>query len=691
MKGEVNSSLARLHDILNEQYSAYVGSTSKIGQAISRTKDKDIMSFDEFSNEVGKAQRNEDSHSVPEVGKAAKLVRSDIDAMVEKQLIDQKMIPSKEVEGEVVVVAKVPMGDKSYFARVYNFDKITNNRIGFKKTVVDGIRARIKDSKELAEFDDPFFRRQLNAKLNRTIEHITGSPTGYFDKNIIPEIGFLKKRKINLSSDVLGDFLVSDVRAVKESYLRNMIPQIELTKRFGSIDLEDQLAAIDAEYATMAELLPPNSKEVKKLNAEANRVKRDIMGMRDIILNRYKRPEDPTSVFHKAGHLIRVHNYVTSLGGMTVASITDIGSVIARVGLRPFAKGIKSLVVAPKQYNFARKQAKRMAAGLDVVLNTRAQSIMMMDDSVTSQHKFDAMVDKGVRAFSKVTGMAYWNASLKQFAGTIYMDDMGRLINKDKLTTKEITKLAAAGIDKDMWRVLQSQWKKHGTHDGGLHSPNIDDWTDEYAAQTLSGAVLKEVDTAVVTPGAGDLPLVSRSDVGKMIFQFKSFALASQNRILLANVQRLGLDQTVGFISMMALGSASYGMKEWAAGREPSSDWNTIAREMVDKSGYFGYMSDINSITEKVSRGAIGLQAIMGGEPISRYRSKSVIGDLLGPTAGKAADYATAIGVGTSALTGGEITESDIRAVRRLLPYQNLIYIRRILNQLEEATAEAVQ
>ena len=221
-----------------------------------------------------------------------------------------------------------------------------------------------------------------------------------------------------------------------------------------------------------------------------------------------------------------------------------------------------------------------------------------------------------------------------------------------------------------------------------MHSPNIELWGNKEAAQVLSSSVLKEVDTAVVTPGAGDLPLVSRSDVGKMIFQFKSFALASHNRILLANVQRIGVSQTAGFIAMMAMGAASYGMKEWAAGREPATDWNTLTREMIDKSGYFGYLSDVNSITEKVSRGAIGIQPIIGGEPISRYRAKSVVGDLLGPTAGKASDYATAIGTGVAGVTGGEITESDIRAVRRLIPYQNLIYIRRVLNQLEEAAAK---
>ena len=683
-KGRVNSSLANMHEILNDEYAKYVGSKSIIGQVTTKLKDKEILSFDEFADQVGTAQRLGDEHSTPEIQSAAKRIRSDVDSVIEKELTIEKMIPVDK-EGKV----KIPIGDISYYPRVYNFDKIINNRIGFKKAIVESIRKRITDAEGIKAFDDPTNQRILNSSLDDTINKITGSPTGFFSKDLVPEAGFLKGRNITVPSEDIREFLVSDVRAVKESYLRNVIPQLELQKRFSGIDLEDEIRAIDDEYAEMIEQLPPNSKEVQKLNKEANRVKRDLTAMRDIILFRYKRPEDPTSVWHQAGHLIRAHNYVTSLGGMTVASITDMGAVIARVGMKPFAKGLTSLVLAPKQFNFSRKQAKKMAAGLDVMLNTRAQSLMMMDDSITSQRKLDNLVDKTVRGFSKMTGMTYWNAGLKQFAGTMYMDDLGGLIAKESLTKDQVTKMAASGISKENWSRIKGQWKKHGTEDSGLRSPNVDNWDDKEAANILSGAVLKEVDTSVVTPGAGDLPLASRSDVGKMIFQFKSFALASHNRIFLSNIQRLGLDQTAGFIAMMGLGSAAYGMKEWAAGRTPSTEWNTIVREMIDKSGYFGYLSDINSITEKVSRGEIGLQALIGGKPISRYRAKSVVGDLLGPTAGKASDYATALGVGTAAVTGGEITESDVKAVRRLIPYQNLIYIRRILNQIEEAAAQS--
>lgn len=743
IKGEINTKLATVHQTLNEQYSAYIGSTNRITQ-ITKGMKKDTLSFDEFASEVGKAQMRSDVHEIAEVAAAAARIRSDVNTPLEAILVKEKMLKTEDITEDVTLhnvmshyknkdkivkskltkeeaeafikkegkssysievmvdkkgkpkvkkvptgktKAKLPPGDESYFPRVYNFDKIIDNRMGFKQAIAKSIRSKIKDPEDLAKFEEPNNLRIFMNELDDTISKIVSSPTGFFDRNIVPESGFLKKRKITISTKDLEDWLVTDVRVVNDSYLRGVIPHLELGKRFSGSDLAEELTAIEKEYSTLIEKLPPNSKKVVKLNRELERVKKDVTALRDILLNRYKRPEDPTSVWNKAGHLVRAHNYVTSLGGMTVASIPDIGNVIARVGLKPFSKGIISLVTMPKKFNLSRKEAKKMAAGLDVMLHTRAQSLMMAEEHVTFQGKFDQMVDKTVKGFGKATGMTYWNAGLKQFAGTIYLDEIGVMLGKT-LNKNQITKLAAAGIDSDMLTRIRAQWQKHGTIDEGLNSPNIDSWTDIEAKRTLSSAVLKEVDTAVVTPGAGDLPLFARSPVGKVISQFKTFVFASHNRIFLANVQRLGFDQTMGFLAMMSLGAASYGMKQWAAGREPATDWNTISREMIDRSGYFGYMSDLNAITEKLSRGKVGVSALLGGEPLTRYRAKSVVGDLLGPTAGKSADYATAMGTISAAMTGGEISESDIRALRRLFPYQNLFYIRRFLNQLEEGAAE---
>ena len=52
---------------------------------------------------------------------------------------------------------------------------------------------------------------------------------------------------------------------------------------------------------------------------------------------------------------------------------------------------------------------------------------------------------------------------------------------------------------------------------------------------------------------------------------------------------------------------------------------------------------------------------------------------MIGPTSGAISDAAQAIG----ALSAGDWRESDTSAMRRLLPYQNLFYMRQLLDQAE--------
>ena len=71
---------------------------------------------------------------------------------------------------------------------------------------------------------------------------------------------------------------------------------------------------------------------------------------------------------------------------------------------------------------------------------------------------------------------------------------------------------------------------------------------------------------------------------------------------------------------------------------------------------------------------------------MSRYASRNIMGSLLGPSVGTVQDIFQV----TGSASQGEMTKSDIRAMRKMLPYQNLFYIRTLLDELEETTAEAV-
>ena len=437
---------------------------------------------------------------------------------------------------------------------------------------------------------------------------------------------------------------------------------------------------------------PRQKAHLRNIGREEHRVTKDIEDMRDMLLHKYAKPEDPASAWNRAGRFVREINFMNSLGGMTVASVPDIGSMIMRTGMRPLGRALLTLVQSPKTFNFSRRQAKELAAGLDAFLYTRSNALGMLNDAYVGHSGLDRFMTKTQKGFSKATGMPYWNAGLKQWAGIGIMHDLGKMARKKSLSKFDRTRLAAMHISKKDWDAISAQWQKHGTYEENLHSPNTDAWDDIPTRRTLEAAVLKEVDSSIVTPGVGDLPTFSHTAVGKLIMQFKTFMMTAHNRIFLSGVQRAGVDPniTLGWTMMAGLGILSYGLKEFAAGREAKTDLPTMIREGLDKSGMTGYMMFGNSMIERMSRGELGLQAVIGGEPISRYKARSVISDLLGPSFGTASDARQAISGALDKITTGEINPSDIKAGRRLLPYQNLIYARRGFDMMQEGVQDAL-
>lgn len=55
---------------------------------------------------------------------------------------------------------------------------------------------------------------------------------------------------------------------------------------------------------------------------------------------------------------------------------------------------------------------------------------------------------------------------------------------------------------------------------------------------------------------------------------------------------------------------------------------------------------------------------------MSRYAARNTVDALVGPTFGLMKDAAT----GINAVATGEVSPADARAMRRLVPYQNLFY-----------------
>ncbi len=111
--------------------------------------------------------------------------------------------------------------------------------------------------------------------------------------------------------------------------------------------------------------------------------------------------------------------------------------------------------------------------------------------------------------------------------------------------------MAQAGISNDMAVRIAKQFSKYGD-DGTIKLSNAHLWTDKEAYETFTSAVLKDVDRTIVTPGAGEAPLWTSSEMGKLVFQFKSFAGAAHHKILLAALQHRDRSALNGFLMAVA-------------------------------------------------------------------------------------------------------------------------------------------
>jgi hypothetical protein len=95
---------------------------------------------------------------------------------------------------------------------------------------------------------------------------------------------------------------------------------------------------------------------------------------------------------------------------------------------------------------------------------------------------------------------------------------------------------------------------------------------------------------------------------------------------------------------------------------------------------------EANNITEKVTRGTVGLNALTDSGPMSRYASRSIVDSLAGPSIGLPVNIAKVIGAAAT----GDISESDVKALRQLFMYQNHFAGRYLFDRAEAGIADSL-
>lgn len=702
----------------------------------------------EFAEEVGRALIRGDRSDIPEVQAAAELMRRTVFDPLKEAAIEQGLLPegvtSKVAESyltriynrDMIAARRKAYRDTNGELQPGFEDRIVSwlegRKASFEKeyevahSAVRAARAALEEQKALAEeaggakFGEAIskaehrlaraedYRAEISAISDASPAELQSIASDVTDRILSMEDlgttyrpvavrrGPLKELTFTIPTRDIEDFLVMDAERVARTYHRVMSADVELTRAFGSPDMKPALEKIRDEYNLLRQSVD-SEKELAALNKRMDRDLRDLSAVRDMIRGTYAMPDDPNGLFVRVVRSTKTLNYLRLLGGMTISAIPDtMRPMFVHGPMRFMRDGLLPIMTNWRGVKLAAKEARLAGAALEVALDARAHKMAdVIDEFGMGRTRGERGLEYAASKFGLLSLMSPWNDALKKFSGMISqtrtLEVATALAGGKKVSAKDIERLAHLGIDRTMAGRIAKQFAEFGEDQaGGLKWANTEAWSDREAAEFYRAALGKETDKAIVTPAPGERPIWMSTQTGQILGQFQSFTVASMQRVLMAGLQQRDAAALSGFIGMAGMGMLTYYLKTMLAygpdefASHLSDDPQQWIMEGIDRSGAMGYAFSFDRALDVATRGNFSVRAALGGEELSRYRQRAGVTGLLGPTLAGVQDLVTAMGAASS----GEVSESDLHAIRRMIPGQNLFYWRWLFDEAEDGLAE---
>lgn len=571
----------------------------------------------------------------------------------------------------------------------------------------------------------------MSNKAEEAIDEILSSPTGYLgiqinstDPTDIGTAHFLEQRTIEIDSrklwaEVEGqriDFVETDPEIIFRNYLDSIMPDIILAERFNqsgkisgdvAITLRPAFESIIEEAQAKIKALGENKgKAYDEILEERDTAIKTLKAMRDVLRGDFHpngRPDMSTFAARAPGLLLTM-NAMQNLGGVVTSSLGDTVTLIAHVGLEPYAKGLSDFfrMQGTELFSKWKKEVVHVwgVAG-EMASSARYGAVTDISDVGSGVTAPERWVNFWGRQMGLITGIDWWNAKMKLMTAFIVQHatldvanklvkaiDSGKIKNLNietagKIVSKDdLVDFGSMGIGLDDLVAIAREVKTNGEIHDGLTLPRTMQWKDQTLASRFESAMAKKVDSIIVTPGAGDKPLWTRYGVGKFVSQFKSYPMAAMRKILFRGLQNPDQKLAVGALASTMMGGLIYSLKMLERGETPAWD-NPIQflYESIDRAGLFGYLTDANNYIEKLTYNRVGIAPILGPlvglESASRNRWQESLIDLaLGPTGDTIEGYHRLL---TSTLPhimalpfGGGPTEGDINQAFKLVWFSRL-------------------
>lgn len=550
----------------------------------------------------------------------------------------------------------------------------------------------------------PDFTSHAKDMARETFDAITGRDYGSSAVdptfNLAAKSGPLKDRTFHIPDEKIEDFLEDNVVKVMNRFSRTMSAQIAFEKKFpGDNLLEQRFQEIKNEYDILSEHAT-TEKERAALEKDREGTFRDLRALMEIHRGVYRQKEYASSW----GRLVRSvmqFNYLRSMGGSALPSISDLYNPAMFHGLTRYMQvGIPTLLSNTDNLLKAGLLKEGRYAGVAERLgHHRLLTYAEISDPYAYGTAPERLLNNMTQAASTWNGLTLLTDFEKDFASIVIQDHLTQALIKGN----DDPFLAVSGMNATTRTLVANQLKKYGQEIDGVWVANTEQWDNFDAVRAYRIAINRNVNADIVTRGVGDIPLWTRSPLGQLITQFKTFNLAAHQRTMLRAMQMGPAQFTSGLIGLTTIGmfvsvlsALRGGKKNWERFKESATNPGYWVGEGLDRTGFFTLPIMLGDMTEKLTAESgfafnpAKTPLLLAGKAINpdasiqgntqRFAGTGPWGAVIGPTAGLVED--TVKGPGgllVDAVSGKPVTEGQRRAAIRIMPYQSYIGMRELL------------
>lgn len=396
----------------------------------------------------------------------------------------------------------------------------------------------------------------------------------------------------------------------------------------------------------------------------------------------------------KLGRAARDYNFTTTMNQAGFAQFPDLAGLIGKGYLkytfsnffdagRTFRRVDGSIDDA-----FYREQEEVLGLGTDYYNNATFSSFDPGEEPGlvgvfgAAEHGL-RVAGRGTQA---VSGMAFITSFAQRLAGRVIVQRLVKDVMDGGAFSPE--RAATLGLDDALKGRIATQIKAHtefvnGDFGGKVRIVNYMKWTDVEARDTMLTAVFREARRIVQEEDLGDTTKWMHTNWGKLIAQFRRFALVSYSRQLLHGIAHADAEEATRLALSMVIAATAYkarheiklaamvagGMSDEDAEeyRKKYLSWDRLAAASWANSSYSSLTPALYDSTVGAAIGerffdtrtsGLGSDFITGSPTFSTFKNLTRAGQ----------------GIAQSIVRGDrQFDQGDSRALRKLIPYQNVI------------------